>query len=204
MTISAACITLCSSGVEANLCTLLIGDFVLRLSLSGLKQFKSLLCAGLITLRLLPLVNPNISRDNSYRHLLSDAGLLPCPTMKLRIACVQYDSRIGQVERNIQHVDRLLTALRPEDVDILLLPEMAFTGYVFASKDEVDPLVEDAKGPTVTWAAGVAQKLRCHVQVGFPERDHASGAFYNSAAIVTPGGAVQVGTNGSQMRSCDT
>jgi len=39
------------------------------------------------------------------------------------------------------------------EVDILILPEMAFTGYVFKSPQEVEPFAEDElSGFTVSWA----------------------------------------------------
>lgn len=40
-----------------------------------------------------------------------------------------------------------------EDVDLLVLPEMALTGYMFESTDDVEPFAEDARhGRTARWA----------------------------------------------------
>jgi protein N-terminal amidase len=65
-----------------------------------------------------------------------------------RIACIQLDSKHADVPRNIETALRLgagLIADRFADpVDLVVLPELALTGYVFESREELDPLLEDS------------------------------------------------------------
>ncbi|KAF8934001.1 Carbon-nitrogen hydrolase [Dissophora ornata] len=89
----------------------------------------------------------------------------------------------------------MIEGLKPEDVDILVLPEMAFTGYVFKDKGHIRPYLEDAEtGPSVRWAKTQAVRLNARVQVGYPERRviHKDGQvheeFYNSVCFVSPQG----------------
>ncbi|KAL1967670.1 hypothetical protein VTN77DRAFT_2927 [Rasamsonia byssochlamydoides] len=57
--------------------------------------------------------------------------------------------------------------LRP---DILVLPEMAFTGYNFPSLQAIKPYLEpQGRGPTAQWARETARHLKCKVCVGYPE-----------------------------------
>ncbi|KAJ1557236.1 Carbon-nitrogen hydrolase, partial [Cladochytrium tenue] len=81
------------------------------------------------------------------------------------------------------------------DVNLLILPELAFTGYVFESRDAIAPFVEPdgPTGPTASWARRVAVRLGCHVQVGYPRRSTAAataatGGWRNSVCVAAPGG----------------
>ncbi|KAF8936395.1 Carbon-nitrogen hydrolase [Haplosporangium gracile] len=89
----------------------------------------------------------------------------------------------------------MIARLKPEDVDVLVLPEMAFTGYVFTSKDHIRPYLEDAEtGPSIEWAKAQAIRLNAHIQVGYPEKrvvnktEPFKEEYYNSVAFVSPQG----------------
>ena len=95
--------------------------------------------------------------------------------VRLRLALVQYDAKLGQVQANIGRVDALIAKIQPNSIDVLLLPEMAFTGYMFDSREDIAPFLEmDGRGPSVTWARRIAERLRCYVLVGFPESQRAA------------------------------
>ena len=46
----------------------------------------------------------------------------------MRIACIQFNPELGKPPENIAHVNDLLQAASPQDIDLLVLPELAFTG----------------------------------------------------------------------------
>ncbi|ORZ00419.1 carbon-nitrogen hydrolase [Syncephalastrum racemosum] len=72
----------------------------------------------------------------------------------------------------------------PGDIDILVLPEMAFTGYKFENLDEIKPFLEDTEtGPSVMWAKQQAVRLAAYVVVGYPEVT-SDGHYYNSLCFV--------------------
>ncbi|KAG0338938.1 Carbon-nitrogen hydrolase, partial [Podila minutissima] len=117
----------------------------------------------------------------------------------MKIVCLQLEPQLGQVEWNIKHATKMVSELKPEDVDVLVLPEMAFTGYVFTSKEHIKPYLEDAEtGPSVQWAKTQAKRLNAHVVVGFPEKKKKTAVegdnrepdlvYYNSIAFVDPQG----------------
>ncbi|TKY89889.1 hypothetical protein EX895_001186 [Sporisorium graminicola] len=116
-----------------------------------------------------------------------------------RIACVQLDSKHADVARNtdtvLSLVSEAIVQRKSTPIHLLVLPELALTGYVFKNREEIDPLLEDArtfespapldnvatftsackasclsaKQPSLTLAAHLAGKLHCHVVIGFPE-----------------------------------
>ncbi|KAK4514275.1 uncharacterized protein ATC70_001866 [Mucor velutinosus] len=102
-------------------------------------------------------------------------------------ACCQFDPKWGQVEENMQTASKLLETYKKGDMDILLLPEMAFTGYVFKSLQEISPFLEDCEtGPSVMWAKKQAMRLECYVIVGYPQKTDQCN--YNSICCVDPKG----------------
>ncbi|KAE9194779.1 hypothetical protein PF004_g20626 [Phytophthora fragariae] len=106
----------------------------------------------------------------------------------MQIAIVQYDPQLGQVECNMEHVDKMVASLSEEDkLDVLMLSEMAFTGYVFQSKEEVAQVAEVAgQGPTFRWCQRQARRLHCMVTCGYVEK--AGELLYNSMLVVSPDG----------------
>lgn len=115
------------------------------------------------------------------------------------LAIELFEPILGEVQRNLDHATKMIASLNPGDIDILVLPEMAFTGYVFTSKDHIYPYLEDAEeGPSVKWAKTQAVRLNAHVQVGYPEKrivnkdGQPQELFYNSLCFVSPQGKVLV------------
>lgn len=47
---------------------------------------------------------------------------------KMRIACLQFAPRLGDVDNNLTRADAVLSKACPEELDLLVLPELAFTG----------------------------------------------------------------------------
>lgn len=49
----------------------------------------------------------------------------------MRIGCLQFAPRVGDIDDNIHRADSVLAKANPEDLDnldVLVLPELAFTG----------------------------------------------------------------------------
>jgi protein N-terminal amidase len=95
----------------------------------------------------------------------------------MRLATLQFDSLLGQVESNIKKADSLLCQDRDRlnNLDILILPELAFTGYNHKSYADIEPYLEPTSaGSSTQWAKTVAQLLGCVVAVGYPEQDTAA------------------------------
>lgn len=90
----------------------------------------------------------------------------------MRIATLQFSPTLGHVEENIALADSLLSSSFPSlhDLDLLVLPELAFTGYNHPSLQSITPYLEPtASGPSANWAIRTACRLQCLVTVGYAE-----------------------------------
>jgi protein N-terminal amidase len=116
----------------------------------------------------------------------------------MKVACLQFAPEVGQVTQNIQRAEGILQNTRiPNDLDWLILPELAFTGYNFHSLEEIRPFLEPTtSGVSTRWAQEVARHYVCHVTIGYPEvtvpSEHPADTQtqYNSTVTVSPQGVV--------------
>lgn len=104
----------------------------------------------------------------------------------MRIGYLQFDPAFGQIEPNLDRMEKI--AMREaRGADLLVLPELATTGYLFCSREEALSLGEPFPGgPTERFLARLARALGSTIVIGFPER--AGGRLYNSCALMRPGG----------------
>ncbi|KAI7959567.1 hypothetical protein MJO28_003358 [Puccinia striiformis f. sp. tritici] len=105
-----------------------------------------------------------------------------------RVGLLQLEPSFKQPELSIQQANLLISSIEPDDIDLLILPEMAFTGYSFTSFEDIEPFIEsEVDGLSITWAKNTAQKLNCHVMIGFPQRIVEPGVreIYNALGIVS-------------------
>lgn len=114
----------------------------------------------------------------------------------MRIATLQFNPVLGAVEQNMNTATSLLessTTVYPTDIDLLVLPELAFSGYNFNSIDHIRPYLEPTTaGPTTRWAVETAMRCDCYVLVGYPEistRDDKQPS-YNSLVVISPEGRI--------------
>lgn len=102
--------------------------------------------------------------------------------MKLRVACVQLNARLGKVDANIAKVQQLMLTIKKE-VDLILLPEFAVTGYNFSSRSEIEPFLANVgTGPSATLAKDLSKRYQCTTVIGYPEKFEDK--IYNSALVI--------------------
>ncbi|KAL5614175.1 uncharacterized protein BROUX77_000012 [Berkeleyomyces rouxiae] len=112
----------------------------------------------------------------------------------MKIGCLQLSPGKGELNSNISRVDAVLQKGIPDQLDLLVLPELAFSGTGFKSSCEALPHVEStASGISPIWAKAMALKHDCTVVIGYPERERSqlgreSVALYNSLAVVNNDG----------------
>lgn len=127
----------------------------------------------------------------------------------MSVAVCQFDSEFKQPQKNMQKVSQFLAGAE-EDFDLLVLPEMAFTGYCFESPEDVDPYAEDVsllrsqvsdhktmKSDSIaveldttscySFVQSIALRFQCMVICGFPEKVIESSdnvQYYNSVYVM--------------------
>ncbi|KAK2698786.1 hypothetical protein QWA68_002686 [Fusarium oxysporum] len=113
----------------------------------------------------------------------------------MRIGCLQFAPQVGDVNNNLNRADSVLSKANPDDLDLIVLPELAFSGYNFKSLQDIAPFLEySGSGITSLWARTVALKYNCVVTVGYPEKVDLSAhwpanpEYYNSTIVVNSEG----------------
>ncbi|KAL2211395.1 carbon-nitrogen hydrolase, partial [Sarocladium strictum] len=109
----------------------------------------------------------------------------------MRIACLQFAPKLGDIDNNLNRADAVLSKANPADLDLLVLPELAFTGFNFKSLQQITPFLEPkGSGITSLWSRTVALKYDCVVCAGYPEMVDVSKKwptgpeYYNSTIVV--------------------
>jgi 5-aminopentanamidase len=103
------------------------------------------------------------------------------------VACCQLGPRIGELEHNRALARRAVETAARDGAQVIVLPELCSSGYVFADADEARRLAEPADGPTVSEWADLARSLGVVVVGGFCELDP-DGLVRNSAALLDADG----------------
>jgi len=107
-----------------------------------------------------------------------------------RVAAVQYEPTLGEKDKNVTALLRLVEEAASHDARLIVLPEIATTGYCWESREEIAPQVEPIPGPTTDRFAQLASRYGCYIAVSLPEVDPATDVYYNSMALVGPEGLV--------------
>jgi predicted amidohydrolase len=111
--------------------------------------------------------------------------------MRFSVAAVQYEPRFAEKEQNSRALRELTVQAAAAGAKLVVLPEMGTTGYCFRNRAEIAPFVEPVPaGPTVTAFAELAAQYGIHIVVGLAEVEPATGAYYNTAALIGPAGYI--------------
>jgi len=89
------------------------------------------------------------------------------------------------------NLDKIQIELRnaaSNGADLIVFPECALTGYVFASLEEAIPFMETIPGPSTDVLSTCCLELYVHIIVGLLERD--GDKCFNTAILVGPQGLV--------------
>jgi predicted amidohydrolase len=106
--------------------------------------------------------------------------------MSITAAYLQYEVAFGDHTTNANTIRRLL-ADAPE-FDLIVLPELAFSGYDFRDRHELHALAEPFHdGPTIGLLRKLARERQAVIIAGYAER--ADEGCYNAAMLVCPDGA---------------
>jgi predicted amidohydrolase len=106
----------------------------------------------------------------------------------MRLGFLQFSPVFGNVKANL---DKILGVLNSAQADLIVLPELPFTGYLFADRAELASLAEDPRqSPTVEALVELCHRQGFHLVTGFAEKS--GGKIYNSALLIGPSGLIDV------------
>jgi predicted amidohydrolase len=102
----------------------------------------------------------------------------------MQVGYLQFSPVFGDPNHNLEAIERIALE-HARGVDLLVLPELAASGYLFLSREEVRLYAEPAdEGPTRRCLEKVARGLDATVISGFAERS--GERLFNSALLVRP------------------
>jgi predicted amidohydrolase len=102
--------------------------------------------------------------------------------MSTRVTCCQIPLAIGDTTGNQTTATAAIEAAARDGAEVVVLPELASSGYVFADRAELASLAETRDGPAITAWANLAEAFGLTIVAGFPEA--AGDEIFNSAVVV--------------------
>ncbi|MEX1156313.1 MAG: carbon-nitrogen hydrolase family protein [Chloroflexota bacterium] len=104
----------------------------------------------------------------------------------VKVAACQIDPQFGEVDRNLERIERWVVDAAQAGASLVVLPEAATTGYAFTSLDEALPVARRAGVVAPELLAGMAAKLAITIVCGTLEAE--GDEIFNSALVMSPDG----------------
>ena len=102
----------------------------------------------------------------------------------IRVAITQMDVKPAPTGERLERADRLVSEAEPFAIDLVVLPELFNTGYIFS--DENFRHAEPMDGPTIHWMKTTARQLRIYLAGSLLLLEH--NEIFNAMLIVSPNG----------------
>lgn len=99
-----------------------------------------------------------------------------------KIAGVQMDVELGDVERNLQRIGDAINEAAGQGAELIVFPECASTGYCFDSLEEAIPFAEPVPGPSVDRIRELCRERNVYAVFGLLEQN--DGDVFNAAVCV--------------------
>lgn len=109
----------------------------------------------------------------------------------VRVAVVQFDPQVGiqHSQANLEHSLELAREAAINGANLIVLPELANTGYLFGTRQEAYLHAElIPEGPSMQAWLDFARKHQVYLAAGLAERDGVQ--LFDSAVLVGPGGFI--------------
>jgi predicted amidohydrolase len=102
---------------------------------------------------------------------------------KIKLALAQISSKREDKKSNLQKIEEFTIKAKEQDVDLVIFPELALTGYVL--HDQIYELAETIPGPSTKRIEDLAKKTETHIIFGMPELSEKTEAtIFNTAVFV--------------------
>ena len=107
---------------------------------------------------------------------------------QMKVGFLQFAPKLFHEKHNLEKINIMLKGCK---ADVIVLPELATSGYLFANKEEMKPLSAPAKsGRIADFFRNIAAKENFAIVVGFLEKENDN--FYNSQMLVFPNGRIEI------------
>lgn len=107
---------------------------------------------------------------------------------QLTVALAQIPITVTDKSQNIKTMEETAKNARKKNVELLIFPELALTGYV--CRDLFYQLAEPLSGPTVKLLQRAAEQNGLAIIFGMPTKGNLKGIIYNSSVLIDEGGDI--------------
>jgi len=101
----------------------------------------------------------------------------------MKIGVLQFKPKLGYLDDNLARIETLLSGRK---FDLMVLPELATTGYSFASRKELKSVAENKQGLSFAFFEDISVRTGGAIVWGMAEA--CGSKIYNSAVLTTPEG----------------
>jgi predicted amidohydrolase len=106
----------------------------------------------------------------------------------MRVGFYQYKPAFGKVSKNLKKVVSVLSNI---EADLIVLPELAFTGYYFRDRKEVMQHAEDpTKSSSIDSLIALCREKKFYLVSGFTEKR--KDKCFNSSVLIGPEGLIHL------------
>ena len=103
----------------------------------------------------------------------------------VKIACCQMEPIVGNKSDNLKKSIQMIEEAASNGANLIVLPELCNSGYVFETREEAFELSEDIpSGESCKSWSKICKKLGVHIVAGINER--AGDLLYNSSVVIGP------------------
>jgi len=103
----------------------------------------------------------------------------------IRVGAAQIEPKLGDLEANRKKIKSFIEKAAKLSIDLLVFPELANSGYNFASREEAEKCaekIEDSR--TIKLVEDLSSEFNMYVVLGFNEKGE--DGLYNSAVLISP------------------
>ena len=116
------------------------------------------------------------------------------------LAVCQFKPRRGARNSNLAALTKIAVEALEAGTRLIVLPEMAATGYRFPNPEAIRPMAEPPRGPTFRAFSPLAKQFKAHIVVGFVE--DFEGRLFNAALVINPEGRIEAQLSRETLHRC--
>lgn len=110
-------------------------------------------------------------------------------SLNVKVACLQMDIKFGDTDFNIEKSLNMINVAADNGAQLIIIPEMANTGYVFNNKEEAFRLAENIQdSESINSWSSIAHDRNLYIVAGMTEKEGFD--LYNTAVLIGPGGLI--------------
>lgn len=112
------------------------------------------------------------------------------PTLPFTVAAIEFNPEIFEFDRNLARACEVITEAATAGARLIVLPEAALSGYIYADLDQLRPYLDEVPGRATEAISSITAAHGCYVAIGISEIDRATGLTYNTGTLIGPDGYI--------------